>query len=72
MLAYLDAGTGSLLLQIIVGGAAGVIGYVKYRASGFRRNSQPEETIEPTAEPAGEDASENESADADSDDVTVP
>jgi hypothetical protein len=29
--AYLDAGTGSLLIQLLAGGIAGVIAFVKFR-----------------------------------------
>lgn len=31
LLAYLDAGTGTLLLQLLAGGIAGVAAFVKFR-----------------------------------------
>lgn len=30
-LAYLDAGSGALILQLVVGGAAGIAAFVKFR-----------------------------------------
>lgn len=39
MIAYLDAGTGGLLVQMVAGGVAGAYAFVKYKAGGlFRRN----------------------------------
>ena len=37
MIAYLDAATGSVLIQVVAGGMASVYAYVKYRAGSFRR-----------------------------------
>ena len=49
MFAYLDAGTGSVIIQVIAGGVAGVFGYLKYRAGWFRhRKGTPSD--EATAE----------------------
>lgn len=31
ILAYLDAGSGALLLQMVIGGAAGLAAYVRFR-----------------------------------------
>jgi len=43
---YLDAGTGSLLLQLIVGGIGGLIVFMKYRWASlktwFHRNEKTE------------------------------
>ena len=43
MFAYLDAGSGSLLLQALIGGVAGLVVFMKYRWSmltdWFRRDS---------------------------------
>lgn len=47
VLAYLDAGTGSLILQLLVGGFAGAAVFVKYRwgnlKSWFRRGEKTEQ-----------------------------
>ena len=47
VLAYLDAGTGSLILQLLVGGFAGVAVFVKYRwgtlKSWLRRGEKTEQ-----------------------------
>lgn len=42
--AYLDAGSGALILQLIVGGAAGVAAFVRYRWHRLtgRSKGQPE------------------------------
>lgn len=44
---YLDAGTGSLILQVLIGGFAGVAVFVKYRWSAirarFRREPESDE-----------------------------
>jgi len=37
IIAYLDAGTGSMLVQLLVGGIAGVAVYVKFRWGSIRR-----------------------------------
>ena len=34
---YIDAGSGSLLIQLLAGGAAGFVAFFKYRWGGFRR-----------------------------------
>jgi len=47
VVAYLDAGTGSMLLQLLVGGFAGAAVFVKYRwgavKSWFRREEKTTE-----------------------------
>jgi hypothetical protein len=35
--AYIDAGSGSLLVQLLAGGVAGLAAFVKFRWGGFRR-----------------------------------
>ena len=35
--AYIDAGTGSLLAQLLVGGLAGVATFVRYRWGSFKQ-----------------------------------
>ncbi len=37
MIAYLDAATGSVIIQVVAGGMASVYAYLKYRAGSFRR-----------------------------------
>jgi len=37
VLAYLDAGTGSLILQLLVGGAAGVAAFARFRWGTIKR-----------------------------------
>ena len=45
--AYLDPGTGSMLVQLLVGGIAGVVVFVKFRWGSIRRRfkkaSEPEQ-----------------------------
>jgi hypothetical protein len=58
-LAYLDAGTGSLIVQTVLGGAAGLA--VLFKTSGrrlFKRGSSstPEATTEQNAAPAEQSA----------------
>jgi len=55
VIAYLDAATGSVIIQVVAGGMASVYAYVKYRAGSFRRlgrqSSDSSETQQPeTAE----------------------
>jgi hypothetical protein len=40
-LAYLDAGSGAMLLQLIVGGAAGVAAFARYRWRRMTRRMSP-------------------------------
>ena len=49
ILAYLDAGTGSLILQAIVGGAAGLALLFKMKFGRFRKNTDQSETSEQDA-----------------------
>lgn len=44
MFAYIDAGTGSLLVQMLAGGAAGVFAFFKYR--GLRLLGKSDESTE--------------------------
>lgn len=46
MISYLDAGTGSILIQIAAGGMASLYAYMKYRAGFLRRlgRKSPEST----------------------------
>ena len=39
LFAYLDAGSGSLILQMLVGGFAGVVALFRYRWRSFRRQN---------------------------------
>ena len=47
IVAYLDAGTGTLLLQLLAGGIAGVAAFVKFRwrsvKGWLRREEHPEQ-----------------------------
>lgn len=45
-LAYLDAGTGTLLLQLLAGGIAGVAAFVKFRWGTIKDWLQKEEKAE--------------------------
>jgi hypothetical protein len=56
-LAYLDAGTGSLIVQTVLGGAAGLA--VLFKTSGrrlFKRNASAPEATEQNAAPAEQSA----------------
>lgn len=50
ILGYLDAGTGSLILQTVLGGAAGLA--VFFKTSGRRLFKRGSDTPEPTVETA--------------------
>lgn len=57
MIAYLDAATGSVLIQVVAGGMASVYAYLKYRAGSFRRlGRQSSDSIE-TRQPETVEAS---------------
>jgi hypothetical protein len=49
MLAYIDAGTGSLLVQLLAGGLAGVAAFTRFRWTSIRRRFGKDTTI---AEPS--------------------
>lgn len=44
MFAYIDAGTGSLLVQMLAGGAAGMFAFFKYR--GMKLFGKTEEQVD--------------------------
>ena len=46
MFAYIDAGTGSLLVQMLAGGAAGIFAFFKYR--GMRFLGRTDEAVDQT------------------------
>ena len=47
MIAYLDAATGSVIIQVVAGGMASVYAYLKYRAGPFRQpGRQPSDSSE--------------------------
>ena len=46
--AYLDPGTGTIIVQAVLGGVAGVAVLFKTVGGKFRRNSKVDETIEST------------------------
>lgn len=47
-LAYLDAGTSSMLLQALLGGVAGLVVYLKARGRSFFNRRAIDEVPEPT------------------------
>ena len=51
-MAYLDAGSGALLIQVIAGGAAGIVAFVRYRWRSFRHKPdlEAEEALRDNAE----------------------
>jgi len=59
--AYLDAGTGSLLIQMLAGGIAGLAVFVRFRwgtvKGWFQRGAEPEQ--EPEQESSVEEPSAN-------------
>ena len=60
-LAYMDPGSGSLLLQLLLGGAAGALVFVKLfwsRLTGlFRRNAEEKERISDSTGSSGGESS---------------
>lgn len=54
--AYLDAGTGSLIMQAVVAGAAGIAVFFKSKASRLKKQKAAVDTdeAEATAEPTSE------------------
>ncbi len=56
MIAYLDAATGSVLIQVVAGGMASVYAYVKYRAGSFRRLGRGTSDASETQQPETADA----------------
>lgn len=56
MIAYLDAGTGSILIQVVAGGMASVYAYLKYRAGSFRRLGRQKSDSVQTDQPDAVDA----------------
>lgn len=36
MFAYIDAGTGSIILQVVAGGTAAVVGYLRFRLGSLK------------------------------------
>jgi len=52
MFAYIDAGTGSLLVQMLAGGAAGMFAFFKYRGMKLLgKTDEPVEQSEPVTAP---------------------
>ncbi len=56
LIAYLDPGTGSLIMQAVLGGAAGVAVFVKARGRRMLRK-QEKDTASDIAQPPAVDAS---------------
>ncbi len=48
LFAYLDPGTGTIIVQAVLGGVAGVAVLAKTVGSKFRRKSKTDDTVEPT------------------------
>lgn len=57
MIAYLDAATGSVIIQVVAGGTASVYAYVKYRAGSFRRLGRQSQESNDTQQPKVVEAS---------------
>lgn len=51
MIAYLDAATGSVIIQVVAGGMASVYAYLRYRAGSFRRLGRQSSSSSETQRP---------------------
>lgn len=50
ILGYIDAGTGSLILQVVIGGLAGIAAFVKFRWGAIKARIKGEPEAEPELE----------------------